>query len=192
MFHHLIFSAVTKADLGFHRRTTGQLAEDWPTLESLLGSSGTAYPGMEMRIASVESGKTVGIDETGEILLWAEWLMTGYLNNEDATAEAFDPKTGEFKTGDVGKLDKDHNLWIVDRLKEIIKVKGFQVAPADLEDSLCASALVQDAGVSSVYHEEHATEYPKAWVVPADKSVLDGGEKAKRWAKEVAKVSCCW
>lgn len=142
-----------------------------------------------MRIASVETGKTVGLNEPGEILLWAEWLMTAYLNNEPATADAFEPATGEFKTGDVGKLDADHNLWIVDRLKEIIKVKGFQVAPADLEDSLCASALVQDAGVSSIYHEEHATEYPKAWVVPADKSVLEGGEKAERFAREVAKVS---
>lgn len=169
--------------------TTGQLAEDWPTLEALLGSSGAAYPGMAIRIASVETGKTVGLNEPGEILLWSEWLMTAYLNNEDATVEAFDPKTGEFKTGDVGKLDPSHNLWIVDRLKEIIKVKGFQVAPADLEDSLCASPLVQDAGVSSVYHEEHATEYPKAWVVPRDPAVLDGGEKAERFAREVAKVS---
>lgn len=168
--------------------TTGQLAEDWPSLAALLGSSGSAYPGMALRIAAVESGKTVAIDEPGEILCWSEWLMTAYLDNEDATAEAFEPSTGEFKTGDVGKLDADHNLWIVDRLKEIIKVKGFQVAPADLEDSLCASPLVQDAGVSSIYHDEHATEYPKAWVVPADKAVLNGGEAAERFAREVAKV----
>lgn len=65
--------------------------------------------------------------------------------------------------------------------------RSFQVAPADLEDGLCSSPLVLDAGVSSIYHEEHATEYPRAWVVPADKAVLKGGLAATEFAKAVAK-----
>jgi 4-coumarate--CoA ligase len=140
-------------------------------------------------------------------LLSSNYTAISYLNNPTATAESFDDE-GYFHTGDVGKLDAQGNLWIVDRLKEIMKVKGcvvssisarfranpptfwtprFQVSPADLEDALCASPLVQDAGVSSIYHEEHATEYPRAYVVPFDKRVLEGGKPAEEFAHALRK-----
>lgn len=63
----------------------------------------------------------------------------------------------------------------------------FQVAPAELEDGLCSSPLVEDAGVSSIYHEDHATEYPRAYVVPFDKEVLEGGAKADEFAHNLRK-----
>lgn len=63
-----------------------------------------------------------------------------------------------------------------------LSTRSFQVSPAELEDSLCASPLVQDAGVTSVYHQDHATEYPRAYVVPFDKEVLKGGKKADEFA----------
>lgn len=73
------------------------------------------------------------------------------------------------------------------RLHRLRPTYSFQVSPAELEDSLCASPLVQDAGVTSVYHDDHATEYPRAYVVPFDKEVLQGGPKAEEFAHTLRK-----
>ena len=76
---------------------------------------------------------------------------------------------GFFKTGDIGYEDKDGNFYITDRLKELIKYKGFQVAPAELEGLLVGSDMVADACVVGVYDEGQATELPLAFVVKAAK-----------------------
>ncbi|KAL8278886.1 hypothetical protein RQP46_008757 [Phenoliferia psychrophenolica] len=165
---------------------SGQKSETWSELEKILGSTGTVFEGTELKIVSVEDGTTVQVDQQGEVCIRSKFLFRSYFNNPEATNEALD-SAGWFRTGDVGKLDAQGNLSIVDRLKEVIKVKGFQVAPAELEDGLCSSSLVQDAGVSSIYHEEHATEYPRAYVVPFDKTVLEDSEKAVKFAHEVRK-----
>lgn len=83
---------------------------------------------------------------------------------------------GFFKTGDIGYQDKDGNFYITDRLKELIKYKGFQVAPAELEGLLVGSDMVADACVVGVYDESQATELPLAFVVKAEKvkNVPDG------------------
>ncbi|BGO92933.1 hypothetical protein NBRC10512_006050 [Rhodotorula toruloides] len=160
---------------------TQQQSMTWEHLKSQLGSCGPAYPATELMIRSVETGKPVNVGEEGEVLIRSVCCTISYLNNPEATAESF-TEDGWFCTGDIGKLDPEGNLYITDRLKELIKVKGFQVSPAELEDSLCASPLVQDAGVTSVYHQDHATEYPRAYVVPFDKEVLKGGKKADEFA----------
>jgi 4-coumarate--CoA ligase len=72
--------------------------------------------------------------------------MTCYLNNKAATDEALDSE-GWFHTGDVGKIDNKGHLWITDRLKDVMKVKGFQVSPSELENILCGSPSVADAAV---------------------------------------------
>ncbi|GAA5913540.1 hypothetical protein JCM8208_000705 [Rhodotorula glutinis] len=160
---------------------TQQQSMTWDDLKKQLGSCGPPYPGTEIMIRSTETGKPVNVGDEGEILIRAVSCAISYLNNPSATAEAFTSDRW-FCTGDVGKFDAQGNLYITDRLKELIKVKGFQVSPAELEDSLCASPLVQDAGVTSVYHEDHATEYPRAYVMPFDKEVLEGGKKAHEFA----------
>ncbi|TKA55401.1 hypothetical protein B0A53_02325 [Rhodotorula sp. CCFEE 5036] len=165
---------------------TQQQSMTWEDLKQQLGSCGPAYPATELMVRSTETGKPVNVGEEGEILIRSVSCTISYLNNPSATAEAFTPD-GWFCTGDVGKLDGQGNLYITDRLKELIKVKGFQVAPAELEDSLCASPLVQDAGVTSVYHDDHATEYPRAYVVPFDKEILQGGPKAEEFAHTLRK-----
>ncbi|KAM0750797.1 4-coumarate-CoA igase [Meredithblackwellia eburnea MCA 4105] len=165
---------------------SGQKCETWGELEKILGSTGTIFDGTEVKIISVDDGKIVTVGEQGEVCIRSKFLFRTYLNNQEATDEAFDSE-GFFHTGDVGRFDAQGNLSIVDRLKEVIKVKGFQVAPAELEDGLCGSPLVQDAGVSSIYHEEHATEYPRAYVVPFDKEVLKGGKKADEFAHALRK-----
>jgi acyl-CoA synthetase (AMP-forming)/AMP-acid ligase II len=89
--------------------------------------------------------------------------MKGYLNNPDATARTIDGD-GWLKTGDVGVIDDEGYLEVVDRLKELIKVKGFQVAPAELEALLLKHPAVADVAVIPVPDEE-CGEVPKAFIV---------------------------
>jgi len=92
--------------------------------------------------------------------------MIGYLNNETATRDTL-TSDGWLKTGDVAIIDSDGYMFIVDRLKELIKYKGFQVAPAELEACLVAHPQIQDAAVIGLPDEE-AGEVPVAFVVCAD------------------------
>lgn len=97
--------------------------------------------------------------------------MSCYLNNPAATAEALDEQ-GWFYTGDIGRIDGLGQIWITDRLKEVIKVRGFQVSPSDLEAIICTSPKVADAAVTGVYDDRAGTEVPRAYVVPADPSLV--------------------
>jgi acyl-CoA synthetase (AMP-forming)/AMP-acid ligase II len=90
-------------------------------------------------------------------------VMKGDRNNPRATADTMDPD-GWLRTGDIGRVDEDGRFWIVDRLKELIKYKGYQVAPAELEEVLLAHAAIADAAVIGIPDEE-AGEAPKAFVV---------------------------
>jgi acyl-CoA synthetase (AMP-forming)/AMP-acid ligase II len=108
--------------------------------------------------------------------------MTGYLNNPDATAATIDPG-GWLHTGDIARFDAEGNLFIVDRLKELIKVKGFQVAPAELEALLRSHPAVADAAVIGV-PDERAGERPKAYVVPV--RPVTAGELMEYVAERVA------
>lgn len=111
-----------------------------------------------------EDGNEAPVGGIGEIWLSGPNVMMGYLNNPTATANAI-TSDGFFKTGDVGYQDKDGNFYITDRLKELIKYKGFQVAPAELEGLLLGHEKVSDCAVTGVYSEELATEVPRAFVV---------------------------
>jgi 4-coumarate--CoA ligase len=97
--------------------------------------------------------------------------MTCYLNNKAATDEALDSE-GWFHTGDVGKIDNKGHLWITDRLKDVMKVKGFQVSPSELENILCGSPSVADAAVYGFFDAALATELPRAYVVPSSRHLL--------------------
>ena len=116
----------------------------------------------------VETRRDVETGEQGELLIRGPQVMKGYLNNPGATALAID-RDGWLQTGDVGCVDADGSLWIVDRLKEFIKYKGFQVAPAELEGVLLTHPAVADSAVIGVADEE-AGEVPKAFVVAAGPS----------------------
>ncbi len=112
-----------------------------------LDSVGRAVPGVELRVVSLETGDLVGPGEVGEIQARSMSLMAGYLPAE-ATAEAM--CDGWYRTGDVGWLDADGWLRITDRLKEMIKVRGFQVAPAEIETVLHGHPAVKDCAVFGV------------------------------------------
>lgn len=153
-----------------------QVGETWEDLRPQLGSTGVPLHGVELKIVALDApaAEVVERGREGEILVRSPSVMSCYLNDRAATDEALS-EDGWLRTGDVGKIDERGYLWITDRLKEVIKVKGFQVSPSELEGVLCASPLVADAGVVSVFDEAQATELPRAYVVPADASLLSHG-----------------
>ena len=109
-------------------------------------------------------------------------VMTGYLNNDDATKHCID-EDGWFHSGDIGYADEDGYFYIVDRLKELIKYKAYQVAPAELEALLVSHDAIADAAVIPSPDEE-AGEIPKAFVVL--KGDISAEEIMKWVANEVA------
>ncbi|MCX5200514.1 4-coumarate--CoA ligase family protein [Streptomyces sp. NBC_00237] len=128
------------------------------------GTVGKLLPRTEMRILSLETpGKDLGVGEDGEIAIRGPQRMKGYLGRPDATAEMIDAD-GWVHTGDIGRTDADGWLFVVDRVKELIKYKGFQVAPADLEALLLTHDGIADAAVIGVYDSDN-NEIPKAYVV---------------------------
>ncbi len=127
------------------------------------GSIGPLVPNTEAKVVAVDSGQELGPNERGEIWVRGPQIMKGYLNNEEATAHTID--ADDFlHTGDIGYVDDDGYFFIVDRLKELIKYKGFQVPPAELEALLLGHEAISDAAVIPVPDEE-AGEIPKAFVV---------------------------
>ena len=127
------------------------------------GSVGFCLPNTECRIVDPETGSELGPDEQGEIWIRGPQVMKGYLAKPAATAEMLTPD-GWLRSGDIGHVDVDGQLFVVDRLKELIKYKGRQVAPAELEAVLLTHPAVADAAVVPLPDEE-AGEIPKAFVV---------------------------
>lgn len=129
------------------------------------GSVGPPLPGTECRLVDPASERDVESGERGELWVRGPQVMCGYLNNPAATAAMVDSE-GWLRTGDVATADEDGWFWIVDRVKELIKYKGFQVAPAELEAILITHPDVADCAVIGMPDEE-AGELPKAFVVSA-------------------------
>ena len=127
------------------------------------GSIGPAAPNTECRIVDVATEEDAPAGEPGELCIRGPQVMKGYLNNPDATAHSIDAE-GWFHTGDIARLDEEGSLWIVDRIKELIKYKGYQIAPAELEALLLTHPAITDAAVIPLADEE-AGEIPKAFVV---------------------------
>lgn len=127
------------------------------------GSVGVTAPSTETRIVDPATGESLGVDADGEVWVRGPQVMKGYLNNPTATAETLDAD-GWLHTGDIGHIDADGHLFIVDRLKELIKYKGFQVPPAELEALLLTHPAVADAAVIGLPDEE-AGEVPVGYVV---------------------------
>jgi acyl-CoA synthetase (AMP-forming)/AMP-acid ligase II len=146
------------------------------------GSVGKPIPNTEVRIVDNLESKDLGENERGEIWLRGPQVMKGYLNNPVATAMTID-KEGWLHTGDIGYVDEDGYFYIVDRLKELIKYKGMQVAPAELEAVLLTHPAVADAAVIPIPDEE-AGEIPKAFVVLKGEATPD--EIMEFVAKKVA------
>jgi acyl-CoA synthetase (AMP-forming)/AMP-acid ligase II len=128
------------------------------------GSVGPTTTNIECKIVDVATGEELGRNENGEILIRGPHVMKGYLNAEEATRKVLEPD-GFLHTGDLGYVDDKDELHIVDRIKELIKYKGQQVSPVELEAILIMHPKVADAAVVGVPDEE-ASEIPKGFVVP--------------------------
>ncbi|QIN83608.1 AMP-binding protein [Rubrobacter tropicus] len=135
------------------------------------GAIGPPIPNTGCEIVDVRSGAPLGPNEPGEVLVRGPQVMKGYLNRPGATAAAF-AEDGWLRTGDLGYLDEDGYLYLVDRLKEMIKHGGTQVAPAELEAVLISHPEVDDAAVVGLPDEE-AGEVPKAFVVTSGEADAD-------------------
>src|SRR6185295_4477823 len=134
-----------------------------PPLQLKFGSVGVPAPNTECKIVDLETGAPLGPGEKGEVCVRGPQIMTGYLNKPEATAQTIDPE-GWLHTGDIGYYDEDGHFFIVDRAKELIKYKGFQVPPAELEAVLLSHPCVADAAVIPCPDDE-AGEVPKAILV---------------------------
>lgn len=136
----------------------------WDDCMENIGSVGRLLPNLTAKYMSPDE-KELPIGETGELWIKGPSIFKGYLNNPEGTKNAL-TSDGYFKTGDVGYQDANGNFYITDRIKELIKYKGFQVPPAELEGILLSHPDIDDVAVIGVYSKEQATELPRAYVVP--------------------------
>jgi len=130
------------------------------------GSIGRLLPGIVCKIMDVDTGHAVGPNKPGEMWLKGPNIMQGYLNDPQATNELID-NDGYLHTGDLAFIDEDGDFFIIDRLKDLMKVKGIQVAPAELEAMLLQMPGVEEAAVIGVPAPRAGDgQVPKAFIVP--------------------------
>ena len=127
------------------------------------GTVGVLMPNTEAMIIDTETGQPLGFNQTGELLLRGPQVMMGYLNNPEATAAAINSE-GWLYTGDIASVDEEGYFYIVDRLKELIKCKSYQVAPAELEALLLTHPAIIDVAVVPKA-DKQSGEVPKAFIV---------------------------
>ncbi|KAG1687955.1 putative 4-coumarate--CoA ligase 3 [Nymphon striatum] len=126
-------------------------------------SVGVPIPGTEVKVLDIKNDNILGIGQDGEICIRGPQVMKGYLDNEQATKDTVDAE-GWLHTGDIGHYDKDGMVYIVDRKKELIKYRGLQISPSEIESVILSHSSVRDAGVIGLPDDESG-EVPLAFVV---------------------------
>lgn len=163
---------------GYGLTETSTVICSTPVNDIWFGSSGSLLPAVEAKIVSVEGNEITGYNQPGELVVRSPSVVLGYLNNEKANKETF--QDGWMRTGDEAVVKKGpkgtEHIWIVDRIKELIKVKGLQVAPAELEAHLLTHPAVADCTVIPV-PDDQAGEVPKAYVVKSASVGLEEGDR---------------
>ena len=184
----------------FEELTGGRIVEGYSLTEAMLacavnpvegpnkiGSVGMPLPDVEMRVVDPESGAGLPAGEVGEILIRAPQLMAGYWDDPEETAATVRTHDGGrwLHTGDLGYLDDDGYLFIVDRIKDLIKTHGYQVWPREIEEVLAAHPAVAEVGVAGV-PDQAKGEVAKAWVVLAGGA---GGRPPRSCGRSAASAS---
>ncbi|KAF2582562.1 hypothetical protein F2Q68_00003282 [Brassica cretica] len=147
------------------------------------GACGTVIRNADMKVVDTITGVSLPRNKSGEICIRGDQLMKGYLNDPEATARTID-NDGWLHTGDIGYVDDDDEIFIVDRLKELIKFKGYQVAPAELEALLISHPYIEDAAVVAM-KDEVAGEVPVAFVVSSEGSQVTEDDVTSYICKQV-------
>lgn len=155
-------------------------AQSWSHWDKPIGSVGRLLPSMAIKFMNGDA--EVASNCEGELWLSGPNIFKGYYKNPIATAEAIDP-SGWYRTGDVGYIDEDNNIYITGRVKELIKYNGFQIAPAQIEAILLQHDAVIDVAVIGIYAEEKATELTRAYIVPSE-GHKPKKEEINRWVQE--------
>ncbi|HTR39542.1 MAG TPA: AMP-binding protein [Bryobacteraceae bacterium] len=182
----------------FERRTGVSLGQVWGMTEATcgiasalnapgqrkFGSCGHLLPSCEAKVVDVSSQQLLGSGEAGEIWLRGPNIMKGYWNQPDATSDTLAPD-GWMRTGDIGYFDADGCVFLVDRVKELIKYNALQVAPAELEDVIQSHPAVSDAAVVGA-PDPSAGEIPIAFIVRKEGAVLEAEELMQYVAARVA------
>lgn len=146
------------------------------------GSSGVTLGSTECRIVDPDTLQDLPTGQDGELWIRGPQVMKGYLNNEKATSETI-IEGGWLRTGDIAHFDKDGFLFITDRLKELIKYKGFQVAPAELEAKLVTHPAIADAAVIGTPDDE-AGELPTAFIAAAPNQTAPSLEDVQAYLED--------
>lgn len=139
--------------------------QSWDSCMDTKGSVGKILPNHVVVLVDTE-GNEVSADQPGEIWVKGPNVFLGYYKNEQATSSSM-TGDGFFRTGDIGYYDKDGNIYITDRVKELIKYRGYQVAPAELEALLLKNPKVADVAVLGLYDESIVSEVPRAFIKAA-------------------------
>lgn len=163
---------------GYGLTETSTVVTSTAVHDVFLGSCGSLIPSVQAKIVSIEGTEITGYDQPGELVIKSPSVVLGYLNNPQANKETF--QDGWMRTGDEAVVRKspqgNEHIFIVDRIKELIKVKGLQVAPAELEAHLLTHPAVGDAAVIPV-PDDAAGELPKAFIVKSSSVGLEDNDR---------------
>ncbi|KAK7266905.1 hypothetical protein RIF29_19566 [Crotalaria pallida] len=168
---------------GLTESTAGIVRTMTPEEASRLGTTGRLVPGVEAKIVNPNTGEAMPPGEQGELWVRGPSIMKGYAGDPEATSATL--VDGWLRTGDLCYFDNEGFMYVVDRLKELIKYKGYQVAPAELEQLLQTHPEIKDAAVIP-YPDEEAGQVPMAFVVRQPQSSLGKAEILDYVAKQVA------
>jgi len=157
----IVFQCYGLTEAGMVSMETNGEQRDKPSV-----SAGVLLPGIVARVQRAD-GTYAGFNEPGELIVRTHSMASGYSNNAEATKETF--VDGWVRTGDEVTIDENMEIFIVDRLKEMLKVRGFQVAPAEMEAHLTEHPFVSEVCVVGIPHEFHG-ELPFAFIVPEKKT----------------------
>lgn len=159
-----------KQSYGLSEASPAACIQTWEDWDRAAGSVGKLLPNMEAKYMTIPENDVISVEvphgEAGEIYLRGPNIFMGYRGHQQPAVSP----DGWFKTGDVGFQDIDGNLYITDRVKELIKYKGFQVAPAELENILIQHDAIGDVAVIGVNSSAEGTELPRAYVVRSRKT----------------------